>query len=184
MYPLEGTGPLGPLLPEHISEFVVGIVLFIIIYIVVRKVVVPRYETMYKQRDDEIRGGIERAEQAQAEAEKALATYNQRLANAEDEAAKIRDAAKATGVQIQAEMRAKAEEDASRIVISARTQVEAEKVQAIDSLRKDVGAMATVLAGKILGETLTDDARVKKTVDSFITTLSEDSTLSEVSEPT
>jgi hypothetical protein len=37
--------------------------------------------------------------------------------------------------------------------------------------------MATVLAGKILGETLTDDARVKKTVDSFITTLSEDSTL-------
>jgi len=177
MYPLEGTGIFGPLLPEHLSEFVVGIVLFIVIFLVVRKVVVPRFETMYQERDDEIRGGIDRAEQAQAEAEKALAAYKERLTNAEEEAAKIRDAAKATGVQIQAEMRAKAEEDASRIVTSARTQVEAEKAQAIDSLRKDVGTMATVLAGKILGETLTDDARVKKTVDSFITTLSEDSEL-------
>jgi len=167
----------GPLLPEHLSEFVVGIVLFIIIFIVVRQVVVPRFETMYKERDEEIRGGIDRAEQAQAEAEKALAMYKERLANAEDEAAKIRDAAKVTGQQIQAEMRAKAEEDASRIVTSARTQVEAEKAQAIDSLRKDVGTMATVLAGKILGESLTDDARVRMTVDSFITTLSEDSTL-------
>jgi len=177
MYPLEGTGPLGPLLPEHISEFVVGIVLFIIVFFFVKKIVVPRFETMYAERADEIRGGIDRAEQAQAEAQAALADYRERLAHAEDEAAQIRDAAKATGAQIQAEMRTKAEEDAARIVHSARTQVEAEKVQAIDSLRKDVGTMATVLAGKILGESLTDDVRVKKTVDSFITTLSEDSTL-------
>ena len=32
MLPLEGTGPLGPLLPEHIVEFVIGLVLFGIIF--------------------------------------------------------------------------------------------------------------------------------------------------------
>jgi F-type H+-transporting ATPase subunit b len=167
---LEGTGPLGPLLPSHISEFVVGLVLFAIIYLVVWKVVMPRFETMYTDRADEIRGGIERAEQAQDEAAKALAVYKEKLANADDEAAKIRDAAKATGAQIEAESRQKAEEEASRIVNSARVQVEAERNSAMDDLRKDVGSMATSLAGKILGESL-DETRVKKTVDSFISSL-------------
>ena len=175
MYPLEGTGPLGPLLPAHISEFVVGVVLFGIIILVVWKVVVPRFETMYTERADAIRGGIDRADQAQAEAEAALAAYRDKLAEAEDEAARIRDAAKATGAQIEAEMRTKAEQDAARIVNSARTQVEAEKSLAMDSLRKDVGTMATTLAGRILGESLDDDARVKRTVDSFIVSLTEES---------
>ncbi|MDR0487859.1 MAG: F0F1 ATP synthase subunit B [Propionibacteriaceae bacterium] len=175
MYPLEGTGPLGPLLPAHISELVVGLVLFAIIIFVVWKVIVPRFETMYTERADAIRGGIERAEQAQDEAAQALAAYREKLATADDEAARIRDAAKATGTQIEAEMRSKAEDDAARIVNSARAQVEAEKSLAMESLRKDVGQMATTLAGRILGESLDDDARVKKTVDSFIVSLSEDS---------
>jgi len=171
MYPLEGTGPLGPLLPEHISEFVVGIVLFIIIAVAIWKVIVPRFETMYTERADEIRGGIERADKAQAEAQEALATYKAMLASAEDEASRIREAAKATAAQIAAEMRDKAEQEANRIVQSARLQVEAERTAAVDALRKDVGLMATTLAGKILGESLTDDARVARTVDSFILTL-------------
>jgi F-type H+-transporting ATPase subunit b len=172
---LDGTGPLGPLLPEHISELVVGLVLFGIIIFVVWKVIVPRFEKMYTDRTDEIRGGIERAEQAQDEAAKALAVYKEKLAHADDEAAQIRDAAKATGAQIEAESRLKAEEEASRIVNSARVQVEAEKSLAMEDLRKDVGSMATTLAGKILGESL-DDASVKKTVDSFIGSLNQEST--------
>ncbi|MDR0285893.1 MAG: F0F1 ATP synthase subunit B [Propionibacteriaceae bacterium] len=169
MTPLEG--PLGPLLPEHISEFVVGIILFVIIYLVVRKVVVPRFETMYADRTAAISGGMEKAEQAQAEAQAALAAYKQKMAGADDEAAQIREAAKATGAQIQAEMRTEAEQEASRIVTTARAQVDAERSHAVEALRKDVGTMATVLAGKILGESLDDDARVARTVDGFIATL-------------
>ncbi|MCL2784492.1 MAG: F0F1 ATP synthase subunit B [Propionibacteriaceae bacterium] len=174
MYPLEGTGPLGPLLPEHMSEFVVGIVLFFIVFLVIWKIVVPRFETMYAERADEIRGGIERAEEAQAQAEAALAKYNARLAAADDEAAEIRDAAKATGAAIEAEARTKAEQEAARIVHSARVQVDAERAAAVDELRKDVGLMATTLAGRILGETLDDDARVIRTVDAFIASLDEE----------
>ncbi len=174
MIPLEGSGPFGPLLPEHISEFVVGIVLFVIIIVVARMVIVPRFEKLYTERAEAIRGGMERAEKAEAEAQQTLATYQERLAGVEDEAAQIRDAAKTTGTQIQTEMRAKAEAEASRIVTSARSQVEAERSQAIDSLRKDVGSMATTLAGRILGESLDDDKRVKQTVDSFIASLNEE----------
>ena len=174
MLPLESTGMFGPLMPEHISEFVVGIVLFLIIFLVVRKVVVPRFEQMYTERADAIRGGMDRAEKAEADAKAALALYKHRLAGAEDEAAMIREAAKATGAQIQAELRNKAEQDADRILANARTQVEAERSQAMDSLRKDVGTMATTLAGRILGESLDDDARVRRTVDNFISSLNEE----------
>jgi len=173
MYPLEGF--LGPLFPDHISEFVVGIVLFLLIVLVMMRVVAPRFEKLYQERADAIRGGLDRADQAQAEAQATLTAYKQRLANAETEAAKIRDDAKASGTQIQTDMRAQAEEEAGRIVTTARAQVEAEKAQAIESLRKDVGTMATTLAGKILGESLQEDARVNRTVDSFIATLHEDS---------
>jgi len=175
MYLLEETGPLGPLLPSHISEFVVGIVLFLIILLVMKKVVVPRFEKMYTERTEAIRGGMDKAEQAQADAQAALEKYRQRLATAEDEAAKIRDAAKAEGSQIQADLRNKAEQDADLIVMNARAQVAAERSQAVESLRKDVGTMATTLAGRILGESLEDDTRVRKTVDTFISSLSEDS---------
>jgi len=61
MIPLEGTGPLGPLLPDNPSEFIVGIVLFFIILGVVWKKVVPTFEATYTVRADAIRGGIERA---------------------------------------------------------------------------------------------------------------------------
>ena len=163
---------MGPLLPEHISELVVGSVLFLVIFIVTWRVVVPRFEVIYAERTDAIKGEMDRADQAAAEAQATLKAYRQLLAEAEDEAARIREAAKLTGAQIEADSRAKAEEEANRIIATARTQIEAEKALAMDSLRKDVGMMATLLAGRILGETLEDDARVRKTVDSFISSLS------------
>src|SRR5664279_1648702 len=116
MIPLEGTGPLGPLLPDHPTEFIVGIVLIIIIYVVVWKKVVPTFEALYATRADAIRGGIERAEKAQADAQAALEQYRSQLTTAKDEASKIREDAKNAGAQIQAEMRTTAAAESARIV--------------------------------------------------------------------
>ena len=63
MLPLETGGiDLGPLLPEHLSEIIAGIVLFLIIWWVVAKKVVPVFEQTYAERTAEIAGGIEKAE--------------------------------------------------------------------------------------------------------------------------
>lgn len=168
---LEGTGPLGPLLPDHISEFVAGIVLFAIIYWVVSKKVVPTFEATYAARADAIRGGIERAEKAQAEAQAALELYRSKLTTAKDEASKIREDAKNAGAQIQAEMRTTATAESARIVQAGHAQVDAERAAARESLRRDVGGLATTLAEKIVGEALTDDARAQRTIDRFIADL-------------
>jgi len=172
---LEGTGPFGPLLPDHPSEFVVGIILFLIILVVARVMIVPRFEKMYTERADSIRGGIDRADQAQAEAQATLAAYKAQLAKVNDEAAAIRSQAKDAGAAILADSKAQAEHEAQRIVTQARQQVEAERAQVIDAVRRDVGGIATTLAGKIIQDQLVDDARAKQTVDDFLASLETES---------
>jgi F-type H+-transporting ATPase subunit b len=168
---LEGTGPLGPLLPDHPSEFIIGIVLIGIIWLVVWKKVMPSFETMYAARADAIRGGIERAEQAQAEATAALEQYREKLSTAKDEASRIREDAKNAGAQIQAELRTAATAESARIVLAGHAQVDAERAAARENLRRDVGGLATTLAEKIVGEALTDNAMAQRTVDRFIADL-------------
>lgn len=168
--PLEdaGSGPLGPLAPQHWSELIIGVVLVGIIYFVLRKVVVPAFEKMYAERADAIQGGMERAEKAEAEASAALAEYRAKLESARGEASKIREDAKAEAAEYLAEQRRKGTEEAERLVQQARVQIDAERQQAFQQLRGEVGTLATTLAGKIVGETLSDDARAKATVDRFI----------------
>lgn len=172
MLPLEGgTGPLGPLLPDHPVEFIVGIVLFLVIWFVMAKKVVPLFEATYAERADAIRGGIERAEKAQAEAQAALASYKAQLADARGEAARIREDAKFQGAQIATEMREQANAEAGRIVTGAHAQVEADRKRVLHELRQEVGGLATTLAGRIVGESLDDDERAARSVDRFIAEL-------------
>ena len=162
---------LGPLLPEHLSELIAGFILFLIIFAVVWKFVVPKFEETYAERTAEIAGGIEKAEAAQAEAAAALAEYKAQLAEARNEAAKIREDAKAQAAATAAEIRELAQADAERVVASARAQIQAERAQVVQELRSEIGGLATQLAGRIVGESLEDDERARRTVDRFLAEL-------------
>ena len=162
---------LGPLAPEHLSEVIAGIVLMLLIFLVMWKAIVPAFEKMYDERSSKIEGGMQRAAAAEAKAAAALAKYNDQLANAREEAARIREDAKNAGAQVLAEARDKASKDSARILESGRTQLEAERSQLLAELRGEVGGLATTLAGKIIGESLTDDERASRTVDRFLAEL-------------
>lgn len=169
MLPLELD--LGPLLPEHLSEILVGIALFIVVWWVMAKKVVPVFEQTYEERTAAIAGGIEKAEKAQLEAAAALEEYKAQLATAREEAARIREEAKSQGAAILADMRQQAQDESSRLLANAKTQIDAERSQAIAELRHEVGGLATTLAGRIVGESLEDDERARRTVDRFIAEL-------------
>ena len=81
---------INPLVPT-LSEIILVLVIFGIIWYVVAKFVVPNFEKTFKLRRDAIEGGIARAEQAQAEAQRMLEQYQQQLAEARAEAAQIRE---------------------------------------------------------------------------------------------
>ena len=142
-----------------------------ILYWVYRSKVVPRMEKLYEERAAAIEGGMQRAEEAQAEAKAALEKYNAQLAGARTEANEIRESAREQGASIVAEMRGQAQAEAARITESAKRQVDAERQQAVVSLRQEVGALSTTLASKIVGESLEDEVRQTGIVDRFLAEL-------------
>lgn len=159
-----------PLLP-HPGELIVGAIAFGILYWLFSTKVAPRMEALYEERTAAIEGGMQQAEQAQAEARAALEQYTAQLAEARAEANSIRESAREQGASIVAEMRAQAQAEASRITESAKRQVEAERQQAVVQLRQEVGSLSTTLASKIVGESLEDEVRQKGIVDRFLAEL-------------
>ena len=156
-----------PLLPQP-AEMIIGLIAFGILYWLFKSKVVPRLEEVYAERAAAIEGGMQQAEQAQAEAREALEKYTAQLAEARAEANEIRETAREQGASIVAEMRAQAQAEANRITEAAKRQVEAERQQAVVQLRQEVGTLSTVLAGKIVGESLEDEVRQKGIVDRFL----------------
>ena len=159
-----------PLLPAPI-EIILAVVFVLLLTVVIAKFVVPRFEATYAERTAAIQGGIEKAEKAQEAAEAALAEYTAQLAEARTEAARIREDAKTQGTQILVELRDQAQAEAARIKAQGEAQLEAERAQVLTQLRNEIGGLATTLASRIVGESLEDDARAKRTVDRFLADL-------------
>src|SRR6201995_5076832 len=156
--------PLIPTLPE----LIIGLICFIVVFGVLGKMLLPRITKTLNEREDAIQGGINRADEAQAEAQQLLEQYRAQLADARQEASRIREEAREQGAQIIAEMRERAEAESRRITESAQAQIEAERQQALISLRSEVGSLATELASRIVGESLADQARQSRMVDRFL----------------
>jgi F-type H+-transporting ATPase subunit b len=140
----------------------------LIIAVVFYKYVLPPMNKVLDERSALIEGGIEKAEAAQKQADEALAQQQQLLAEARADAAQVREEARAEGTAIVKDLKVKAGEEAERITETARRQIEADRQAASVSLRTEVGALATGLASKIVGESLEDSARQSRVVDRFL----------------
>ena len=160
-------GQVNPLLP-HLVEIVLSLVVFGLLFLAIRKFVVPSFEKTFADRTTAIEGGLKAAETKQAEADAKLAELEKQLGDARHEAARIREEAREQGATIVADMREQAQSEAARIVGLAHSQIEAERKQAVASLRTEVGSLATALAGRIVGESLDDEARQSRVVERFL----------------
>ena len=159
-----------PLLPA-IYDIVWSIIPFALVLLLFWRVVLPRLQKTLDERSEAIEGGIAQAENAQAEAKEALEKYNALLADARAEAASIRDQARSEGTQILQEMKTNAQAEADRIAQSAQAQIEAERHQAVLSLRKEVGNLALDLASAVVQERLSEDAKAASVVDKLLADL-------------
>jgi F-type H+-transporting ATPase subunit b len=163
-------GEANPLMP-NLWEMGVTLVGFAILMFIVVKFVVPMFEKTFAERAEAIEGGIAKAEKAQAEASAALEEYKQQLTDARAEANRIREEARAEGAQILADLKEKASAESARITAQAHAAIQSERQAAVVSLRSEVGTLATTLAGRIVGESLNDDARAARVVDRFLADL-------------
>jgi F-type H+-transporting ATPase subunit b len=156
-----------PLVPD-LTELIIGTIAFLVVFIMLYRVLMPRIQQTLTERTDAIEGGLQRAEEAQAEADQRLEQYKEQLAEARQEASRLREKAKEEGAQIKAEMREQAQAEARRLVDAAHAQIDADRQQAIQMLRAEVGTLAVDLAGRVVGEALEDEARQRRVVERFM----------------
>jgi F-type H+-transporting ATPase subunit b len=167
----EGTEEMPSVLSVPIDELIIGIIAFIIVFGGLAKLALPNIKKALAERTDAIEGGIERAAKAEAEANQLAEEYRAQLAAAREEASAIRTQAQADRVAIIEEARNEARAAAQQVTAHAEAQLAADRSQATSQLTRQIGEMSLTLAGKIVGQSLDDDARVRQTVEDFISDL-------------
>jgi F-type H+-transporting ATPase subunit b len=171
-----GTTPVQPLASNFLvpnATFLVELLAFAIMVWIFGRYLIPPINKAMTERQDAVRRQFAELDQAQADARKAEADYKEQLNNAKHEAARIREEAREQGAQIVQEARDKAQIEADRIIEHAHAQIEADRKSAFASLRRDVGSLATTLAGRIVGESMDDDERQGRVVERFLADLEE-----------
>jgi len=174
MLHLAQSGSQNPLVPSA-PELITGLIAFFIVFGVLAKILMPRLQKTLADRTDAIEGGIERAAEAQAEATRVLEQYRAQLAEARHEAARLREEAREQGAQIKAELREQGEAERQRLIDAASAQIEADRQQAVVSLRAEIGSLSVELASRVVGESLESEARQRRIVDRFLAQLDEQS---------
>lgn len=159
--------PQSPVVPV-VPEIVIGLICFGVIFFVFYKKLLPSINKALDERREAIEGGMEKAEATQAEARQTLESYREQLSEARHEAARLRQEAKEQGAALIAEMREEGQRQREEIISAGHTQIEADRKQAAELLRQDVGKLAVELAGRLVGESLEDHARQSRTIDRFL----------------
>ncbi|WP_183091414.1 F0F1 ATP synthase subunit B [Streptomyces radicis] len=167
MIELAAEEPQSPVVPV-VPEIVIGLICFGVIFFVFYKKLVPSINKVLEERRAAIEGGMEKAEAVQAEARQTLESYKEQLAEARHEAARMRQEAQEQGAALIAEMREEGQRQREEIIAAGHTQIAADRKQAAELLRQDVGNLAIELAGKLVGESLEDHARQSRTIDRFL----------------
>ena len=150
------------------ATFFVELVIFLIVFGVLWRYVVPPVKRAMTERQEMVRRQIEESQQARMRLAEAEARYAEALAEARIEAAKIRETSRADAQEIKDEMRRQAEQEVERIRQRGAEQLANQREQVIRELRSELGELAVTLAGRIVGESVADDARRAGTVDRFL----------------
>lgn len=152
-------------------DIVWSLIPFAIVIILFWKFVIPRYMETLNEREGKISGDLERAAAERDQAAALREEYNQKLTEARNEAAEIREDARNKGKQIEAESRANAEEESRRIVAAGEKQLEASRDSVVAELRNEIGQNSISIAEKLLGSELSENTKRADTIDSFLTDL-------------
>jgi F-type H+-transporting ATPase subunit b len=160
-----------PILPAT-NELIVGIIAFVVLFFILRRVAFPRANQVLEERTRNIEGKLQQAERERQQAEELLRQYRERLASAEQEAQRIIDEARANAERLRAELMAKAEQEADRVINQGREAIRAERDRAVRELRTEVGSLAVELATRVIGDSLDRDRQLRL-IDQYIEQLSD-----------
>jgi F-type H+-transporting ATPase subunit b len=125
----------------------------VVLYVMWRFVVPPIRDAMAKRREM-IQRGLDEGRAADEKFRQAEQRYEQALAEARSEAARIRDTARAEGQKTLDELRGHAGAEVAQIRKRAAEQLAGQRAQVIGELQPHVRELAVALAGRVVGESV------------------------------
>jgi F-type H+-transporting ATPase subunit b len=155
-----------PILPET-NEIIWGAFGFFVVFAFLFWKGTPAIKKTMNDRTEKIRGDIEGAEAAKAEADKVLAEYHSQLADARNEAARILEEARQDADAVKAERIAAIQPEIDEMRTRAASEIESSKAQALSELRGEITAIALGAAERVVERNL-DDATNRALIDSYI----------------
>jgi F-type H+-transporting ATPase subunit b len=160
------TSGLDLVLP-NIYELIAGIVAFLLVFGFIWWKGRPMINRMISNRQETIRGRLEDAEKAKAEAEALLADYRRRMAGAQDEADQIIEEGRRSAEAIRAEILARTKAESDDLTRRAREGIEADRERAAEQLRDLVALLSLELAQKVVAGSVDADTQ-QVLVDRYI----------------
>lgn len=135
---------------QGLATGLTAILVFIVVAIFLGIFVWPKIAQGLSDREAKIKGEIEAAEQARAQAKSALEMYQKNLAEANAKAQQMIQEAKAQQQAQLAEAKAKADAEMTMLKDKAMREIEAAKKQALAEIYSQTASIATTVAGRIL----------------------------------
>ena len=141
---------------QLLADSLLTIIAVFVLFIALSYLLFNPARKFMQDRPNKIAGELDHAKTAQEDAEKLKADYEARLANVDKEADEILSAARAKALANEADIVAKAREEASRIIAHAHVEAELEKKKAADEIKQEMVGLAMDAAGKFVRVSMDD----------------------------
>ena len=161
------TEPAAALFQINLFWVIVSALNFILFFIIIWTFAFKPVSAMLAQRKERIEQGLKDAEAARLDRANGEAERVATLAEARREANDILVRAQKVAQESRDADIAATKEELERMRVRAAAEIEAEKVRAIADVRAEVADLALLAAGRVVGESMTDE-RQRRLVDEFL----------------
>jgi F-type H+-transporting ATPase subunit b len=148
---------------------IVGALNFILFFAIIWAFALKPVSKILADRQERIETGLKDAEQARSDRENAEQERVATLSEARREANEILTRAQKVAQETRDADIAATREELERLRVRAAAEIEAEKTRAIADVRAEVADLALLAAGKVVGESMTDE-RQRRLVEEFLST--------------
>ena len=160
------------MLEFHISTILFTIINLLVLYFILRKFLFGRINAVLEQRAALVKEEISSAEKSNCQAGELKAQYEEKLTNALQEAAKIVAEAQNRAQRAYENKLAQAEIDAKRLRSEAEAQITSDREAMLRGARNEVASLALLAAAKVAGKAM-DRAGDKALVSAFLSEVGE-----------
>ena len=145
--------------PQLIHDTVLLAIAVLIMFTLLSYLLFNPVRDMLKKRQERIKADIDEAQKDKEDALRLKEDYDARIRNIEKEAEEILSDARKKALKNEAKILEEAKEEAARIIARANAQIELEKKKAADDMKKEIIAVASMMAAKAVTNSMSPESQ-------------------------